>query len=35
MNKTVKPLKFNNIEIRDFIPDFNYVDKDEKIKHKK
>ena len=31
----VKPLKFNNIEIRDFISDFSYLDKEGKIKQKK
>ena len=35
MNEKVKPLKFNNIEIRDFISDFSYLDKEGKIKRKK
>ena len=34
-NKTVKPLKFNNIEIKNFISDFSYLDKEGKIKQKK
>ena len=35
MNRKVKPLKFNDIEIRDFISDFSYLDKEGKIKQKK
>jgi len=35
MSEKVKPLKFNSIEIREFISDFSYLDKEGKIKQKK